>query len=369
MRVRGRPGPMARAQGQSGADRRGSIPIVDCDVHIPTDAEAVAERMSEPFRSKGLGGPASGYTSPVGVTRRDAIPDDDTTRFELTREQLLDPLGVEHAVITGGASLGLVAYENARHASAVASAYNDWVVEEWAEADERIHASIGIAPQAPEAAAEEIRRWADHPEMVQVVMGSGTRMPIGQHDYWPVFEAAVEADLPVAMHIGPKGDAGIGHPNNPGGQSSTYGEAHIAQSFNPYGQLASLVCEGVFESFPDLRFVAIEGEFGWVPDLAARLDRNWRALREEAPWLERPPSEYLRGNVRFTTQPIPEPPREAYLHDLLEEIHAEETLLFCTDYPHWDGDYRPRQVFPSLSDELERAILHGTAAELYGFET
>lgn len=343
------------------------FPIVDCDIHIPTDGEAVVERMPEPFRSKGLSGPGNGYSSPVGVVRGDTVADEDSTRFELTQKQVLDPMGIEYAIITGGAGSGLVAYENARHAAAIMRAYNDWVLEEWADRDHRIRASIGIVPQAPKESAAEIRRLGDHPDMVQAITGSGTRIPIGQPDYWPIFEAAEEKNLPIAMHIGPKGDVGIGHPNNPGGHSSTYGEAHIAQSINYYGQLTSLICEGVFEKFPDLRFVMIEGEFGWVPDLMWRLDRNWEALKDETPWLEQPPSEYVFENVRFTTQPIPEPPKTEHLLNLLEMMRAEETLLFCTDYPHWDGDYSPRQVFPPMSESMERAIFFETANELYGF--
>ncbi|MEF8851702.1 MAG: amidohydrolase family protein [Haloarculaceae archaeon] len=358
---------MSRAERSSQVEGGDSFPVVDCDIHIPTDGDAVAERMPEPFRSKGVWGPGSGYSSPIGVTRRDAVPEGEETRFDLLCGQVLDPLGIEHGIITGGVGSGLVAYENRRHAVAVMRAYNDWVLDEWTSRDDRLHASIGLVPHAPEESAAEIRRLGDHPDMVQAISGTGTRIPIGQPEYWPVFEAAEEADIPVAMHIGPKGDVGIGHPNTPAGQSSNYTEGHIAQSINCYGQVASLVLEGVFEEFPDLTFVCIEGEFGWVPDLLWRMDRNWEALREEAPWLSRPPSEYVLDNVRFTTQPIPEPPRNEYFHDLLEMIHAGETLMFCTDYPHWDGDYSPRQVFPGLDDDLERAVFFETANELYGF--
>lgn len=357
---------MSRAEQHARVDDADAFPIVDCDLHIPTDHEAVAERMPEPFRSKGLSGPGSGYSSPIGVTRRD-VASREESRLELTREQILDPLGIEHAIITGGAGSGLVSHENARHAVEIMRAYNDWVVDAWASRDDRIHASMGIVPHAPEESAAEIRRLADRPDIVQVITGTGTRVPFGQRDYWPIFEAAEEAGLPVAMHIGPKGDVGIGHPNNPAGQSSNYSEGHIAQSINCYGQVASLVLEGVFEEFPDLTFVMIEGEFGWVPDLMWRMDRNWEALAAETPWLEKPPSEYLLEHVRFTTQPIPEPPTNQYFLELLEMIHAEDTLMFCTDYPHWDGDYSPRSVFPTLPEEMERAIFFETANELYGF--
>jgi hypothetical protein len=42
----------------------------------------------------------------------------------------------------------------------------------------------------------------------------------------------------------------------------------------------SLVCEGVFERFPNLQFVGIEGGIGWLPHLMWRMDKNWKALRE-----------------------------------------------------------------------------------------
>lgn len=357
---------MASADARTGTDREAGMPIVDCDLHIPTDGAAIRDRMPEPFRSKGIGGAGDGYSSPIGVTRRDAASSD-LSAFERTRAQVLDPLGIERAIITGGPSSTLVAHPNARKAVAIMHAYNDWVLEEWTARDDRISASIAIVPHAPEESAAEIRRLADHPDMVQIITGTGTRIPFGQEDYWPIFEAAAEVGLPMAMHIGPKGATGISNPNNPAGISSNYSEGHIAQSINCYGQIASLVLEGVFESFPELTFVMIEGEFGWVPDLMWRMDRYWEAIGEQTPWLDRPPSEYLLDHVRFTTQPIPEPPRIEYFHALLEMVHAEETLMFCTDYPHWDGDYSPRQVFPSLDPALERAIFYETANAVYGF--
>lgn len=359
---------MATAIGETEPVDRESVPLIDCDIHIGTDTDAVRERLPEPFRSKGLSGPTAGYNSPIGVTRSDAYPDEDESQLDLVRENILDPLQIEHGIITGGIGQGLLAYENPRHAAAIATAYNEWVIEAWAEADDRIHTSVGIAPQRPGDAAKEIRTWGTHPDMVQIITGSGTRNPIGQEEYWPIFEAASEVGLPFAMHIGPKGNVGIGNPNNPAGTATTYGEGHIAQSINFYGQLASLVFEGVFESFPELTVVLIEGEFGWVPDLMRRMDRYWNQYPEEVPWLDQPPSSYVLDHVKFTTQPIPEPPKRAYLLDLLKTIRAAETLLFSTDYPHWDGDYTPREVFPRLPAEMERAIFHETAADLYGFE-
>jgi predicted TIM-barrel fold metal-dependent hydrolase len=52
------------------------------------------------------------------------------------------------------------------------------------------------------------------------------------------------------------------------------------------------------------------------------------------------------------------------LLELLAMIRAERTLMFSSDYPHWDNDSPPR-AFPRLPDELRERIFCRNAAELY----
>jgi hypothetical protein len=37
------------------------------------------------------------------------------------------------------------------------------------------------------------------------------------------------------------------------------------------------------------------------------MDKHWERMRKETPQVKRPPSEYVREHVWFTTQPIEEP--------------------------------------------------------------
>lgn len=47
-----------------------------------------------------------------------------------------------------------------------------------------------------------------------------------------------------------------------------------------------------------------------------------------------------------------------------EAIYADECLMFCSDFPHWDFD-SPLLTFPKLDDALWERIFYQNAADLY----
>ena len=343
-----------------------TLPVIDCDVHQTWPDNAVARRLPAAYRQGGWSLPGLDTGSPVGVMRADAAPDEGEAGSDpkLMISQHLDPFNIVKAILTGSGVLALGVHPNVHFANAYARAYNETLVETWLEADPRFYGSILIAPQDPPAAAEEIRRWAGHPRMCQVLMASGARMPFGQKFYWPIYEAASECGLPVATHPGTENRGfantfAAGHP-------STYLEWHTNLPQNYMGHLVSLLCEGVFEKFPKLSFVCVEGGLAWIPGVLWRLDKNWKALRSTVPWVRRPPSEYVWDHVRFTSQPIEEPEHPRHLEAILEIMHAERTLMFSSDYPHWDND-SPAHGLPKLNPALAARIYHQNAEELYGF--
>ncbi len=341
--------------------------IIDCDIHQTwRDRDEITKRLPVGFRQGGFALPGNHLSSPIGVLRSDARPEEGEpgSSPELMIRQHFEPFGIEIGILTGGGILGLGVHPNVHYAAALARAYNDALCETWLEADERFFGSIIVTPQDPEAAAEEIRRMAHHPKMVQVLMTSATRIPYGQKNYWPIYEAACEVGLPVAVHPGQE-DRGIAS-GFVAGPPSSYFEWHTNIPQNYMGQVVSLVLEGVFEKFPTLKFVCIEGGLAWIPHVMWRLDKNWKALRSTTPWLRRLPSEYLVDHVRFTTQPIEEPEDPKHLVQILEMIHAEKTVLFSSDYPHWDND-SPKHAFPKLPEPMAERIFHGNAEDLYDF--
>jgi predicted TIM-barrel fold metal-dependent hydrolase len=101
-----------------------------------------------------------------------------------------------------------------------------------------------------------------------------------------------------------------------------------------------------------------------VPPLCWRLDKVWKKLRSETPHLKRPPSEYIREHVWFTTQPIEEPEDRRHVVETIDWI-GWDRMLFSTDYPHWDFD-DPSRAFPvRITPEQRRAVYRTNALELY----
>jgi predicted TIM-barrel fold metal-dependent hydrolase len=133
-------------------------------------------------------------------------------------------------------------------------------------------------------------------------------------------------------------------------------------------QVISLICEGVFEQFPSLKIVLIEGGFAWAPPLAWRLDSAWSKLRIEVPHLRRLPSEYFAEHFWLTTQPMEEPHRPTQFLELLEQAPwLHDRLMFSTDYPHWDFD-APDQALAKvqLPAGFAEKLMAENARALYG---
>lgn len=343
--------------------------LIDTDIHSTIDAKRVAEFLPEPWRTRyrsGNRGPGHpGYWNPNGVMRSDAkLPDG--TRIESRPDTLgshfFDLYGLEYGVLNAGSQhIGLTPEPD--YAAAVVAAENDVLAADWLPADPRFRASLTVSPADPELAAREIHRMGDNPGFVQVLMASAARMPYGQRYFHPIYAAAAEHDLPVAIHPGSEG-VGISYAPSAAGYPTSYLEWHTGLIGSYIAHLISLVTEGVFVKFPTLKFVLIEGSVCWLPPLLWRLDKNWKALRMTTPWLVRPPSEIVFDHIRLTTQPLEEPDQAEHLQQMLNMFPAERMLMFSSDFPHWDGD-TPDFTGNRLPRELRPRVMSETARELY----
>ncbi|MBP1156230.1 MULTISPECIES: amidohydrolase family protein [unclassified Paenibacillus] len=343
--------------------------IIDCDFHQTLqsfdDLKPYLPRVWWPRLSAPEATLPITIFKPIPLSRRDATPGNGLPAGsdpEYAKADALDRYNISKAILTGSL-LTVSAHNNPDYAAAVASAFNDYTLDTWIPADDRFLASILVATQDPLLAAKEIDRLGSHPKVVQVIMAVSSREPYGQRRFYPIYEAAVRNNLVVAFHGGGEGD-GINPPISAVGYPTTNFERHNILAIHHMSQINSIVCEGVFETFPSLKIAFIEGGLAWVPHLMWRMDKNFRAMRNEVPWLRKKPSEYIIEHCRFTTQPIEEPSNQELIQ-MLSMMRAEKTVMFATDYPHWDND-TPTFVLHKLPEDMRRRVAYENAAELYG---
>jgi uncharacterized protein len=352
--------------------------LIDCDIHhAHRSREDWVNYLREPYRSEvarmGLRPMQPGYRYEDGGGRWDLKPESGLpagTDVDFTRRELLDRYDVRYGILT--AYTGPVAgMPDPEYVYAICQAMNDFTADVWLSADPRFRMGIHVpATQDPHLAAREVERWADHPGVCCVcICASAERIPFGQRYYWPLYEAAARHGLPLHFHPSTTScTAMMG--TTPAGMGNTYLEVHTCLPQFYMAHLVSFMFEGVFERIPGLRIALVEGGFGWLPHLLWRMDKEYKALRQQSPLLKRLPSEYIRDHVRLATQPIEEPKKAGHLVRLIEMIHetvdSDEVLMYASDFPHYDFD-EPAVIPKALGETTLRKILHDNAAAFFRF--
>lgn len=327
------------------------VPYLKEDFYIETIRDR-GWRMERPFP----------FVQPTlgGLDRADAKPQGGGpggSDRELLTQHVFEEGGASYAVLNG------LFYPTTMQAwpdfaVALASAYNDWLIDNWLSKDQRLLGSVQVAAQAPESAAREIERVGSHPQFVQVMLPL-CQFRYGDSRFTPIFAAAERQGLPVAFH-------NCMHTPTTHGYFNYFIEWHTAICQSWMSQIISLISNGVFDRHPSLMTIMPEAGFTWVPHLMSRFDQQWRQLVREVPWVKQAPSSYIRERVRFTTHPMEEMPVER-CHQVIEWMGSDKLLLYSSDYPHWDYD-PAEETIKCLPEDLRRKILVENAAEFYGLE-
>jgi predicted TIM-barrel fold metal-dependent hydrolase len=284
--------------------------------------------------------------------------DDPDQKRELMRE-----FDIDYTVLTPGKILNLASVNHDQTAVALADAYNNWVVDTFLDAGEDgFNATLLVPHQAPDKAAEAIDRHADKDGIVGVQLpGSGLVPPAGHRQYEPIYEAAQDHGLPVVTHSGNSGAWGAFPVQRY--WSETFLEDHaFTFPVESMWHLNSLVCRGVPERYPDLEFVFQEGGVEWVPWLMWRLDDHYLQNSQDVPILTRLPSEYIKDNFYFTTQPLGHTDNQQHLGWALDMAGGDDTVLFATDHPHPDFD-PPSELFEPLKTHFDDDEIRGMMGE------
>ncbi len=275
-------------------------------------------------------------------------------RDPVARLQEQDQDGIAGEVMYPSINMLTFSIDDREVVQAVFQRHNDWIRDYCSHAPERL---IGVAclplPDV-DAAISELRRVAKMGiRGVAIPCTAPAEKPYSDPAYEPFWTAAEEAGLPVTMHIfcGSTWDMGLpAHWGNAGTSIVGYAMAHGAIA----STLAQLVCGGVCERHPELRFVAAEWETGWFAHFLQRLDHAaYRARHEASPDLKMRPSEYFHRQCYVTFE-------DDEVGVRTRDIIGVDNLLWGNDYPHHDSIWpRSMNVLSEImtgvpADEVER---------------
>jgi uncharacterized protein len=347
--------------------------MIDCDVHCaPASWQALDPHLAPEWRkyveagrivlTGRSGGPSHAYplAAPTSVTAsaREAPNGQPPATYEALKQQLLDRSDASHVILNC-----LTMFDAARnpyYQAGLAAALNNWLREEWLDKDERLRAGLVVPWIDPDSAVAEIERAGDDPRFVHVVLPIRAPAHWGQKIYHRMYAAAIERGLAIALHAWglPEQAATVS------GSTTTYVEDYLSNATIVQQHIASLVAEGVFARFPDVRVVLLECGFAWLPSLEWRLDKYWKTFWPEIPWVKETPSDYVQRSVRVTTTPADlgdATPR--HVSELVDMIGANR-LMFASDYPHDHGPSGQR-LLDILDAEAKEAVVGGNAAAFY----
>lgn len=274
----------------------------------------------------------------------------------------LERHGLTRAILNPGAASSVSGYASPVVGSEMARAVNDWTIDKWLDANDRLLGSIVVSPRDPARAAAEIRRAGADERMAQVLLAYPQQL-LGSRMLYPIYEAACELGLPVNLQAG-----GAYSGSNAGltmvGDSASSFEALVSWEFAAQPHLSSMVVQGAFNRFPELRLVLSGFGVAWLPSLLWRLDHEYRVARAQpVPALAALPSELVRKHVRFTTSPLELPASIEQLVRLLSLVDGEQMLLYGSGALGADD---PQALLAALDGTGRERVARQNAIAWYG---
>ena len=269
------------------------------------------------------------------------------------RIEAMDASGVQVQLLSSWIDLSAYALEPAAGAR-YTTMFNEALAETAAQHPDRFRALCNVPLQAPQAAADELRKAVTSMGMVGAEIATSVDgQDLDDPELEPFWAAAEELQCPILIHpyasLAGRGVSRYFLGNLVGNPA----ESTIA--------VAHLIFGGVFERHPDLKIVLVHGG-GFAPYQAGRWDRAYRAeVRGAAVNLTRPPTEWLRRLYYDTVLHSAES-----LRFLLDFAGAQQVVL-GSDYPFEMGEPDPVTMvdsIPGLTAEERDLIVRGNLERL-----
>ena len=328
------------------------------------------------FQSERVGAPPYGLNGDQGLryqsvggriphqdAQREIITETDVHRDVVLTRRAMDSIGVDNMVVFPTPMLFLGMHPQPEMEVWLGRAYNKWLAERILDGDDRIKTLIYLPFNTPKEAERAVEEFGDHKGVIGFCVTSTRNKPVHHNDYMRLYSMIQERGKPLAFHAGYHWqDPSLATVNRFLGMHS------LGFVWCNMVHMTNWILNGLPERFPKLNTIWIESGLAWVPFLMQRLDDQYLMRQSEAPMLKRMPSDYMRTNCFYTTQPM-ETTHPKALQNTLEMINAETQLLFASDWPHFDFDL-PQMIYdlPYLSEQAKRNILGLNAARIFGLD-
>lgn len=245
--------------------------------------------------------------------------------------------------------------------------HNDWVFDYCTPAPERL-IGVGCLPIPDvEASVKEVRRAATKGVRgFAIPSHAPISQPYSDPIYDPLWAEMQDMDLPITMHIftGASFDCGLpDHWGAPGATIKGYTMAHTTVA----NSVMDLICGGVVERFPRLKFVLAEFETGWVSHFKQRFDHAiYRTPWHAVDYLTMKPSEYFDRNFWVTFE-------DDQAGILTRELIGVDNLLWGNDYPHHDAIWPNSipildRIMAGVPDAERERMVWGNVIDLYNID-
>ncbi len=246
-------------------------------------------------------------------------------------------------------------------------AYNRWIAEFCFDSGGRLVPIAHVSLSDPAAAAKELERAVrDGCRGAFVMPYTWSRLPHGHPDHDPLFAAAQDLGVPLAIHPGfePPAIASVRFTLQRKLRllaSATAGDG-VRHAFTTFFDF------GVFDRFPGLRVVVLESGAGWIGYWLDRMDAVYESpqgmlVRELLP---EPPSAYFRRQCWISGDPD-----ETSLAAVMSVVGADR-FFWASDFPHPDHapEYVPEveRIAAQLPESARAGFLGRNVLRAYGIE-
>ena len=362
---------------------KGQFQVIDTVRHVIEPPDLWEKRLAEPHRSRAgvrvdgsrvamvvNGRPVSrnagGFLS--NSTYRDiysnAVAADFSAESHLAD---MDAEGVDVGLLLPTAGMYAIwsNHIDAELASAMASAYNDYLAD-YCSADGSRLKGIALLPlQSVEASVDELRRCVGELGFVAGFLRSNPVVHRDLHNraYDPLYAAALELGVPLVVSSATGSvlpELGADRYAN-----DRFSHEAVSNTYEMWVAMLSLFGQNVLERFPGLHVGFLGAGASWLPFWVERLEEHWGEIPFGLDCPNVLPPDYVIKRQAFVAME----PWETGTADVLHEV-GDQAVVWGSQYPWPALPSFPNELDAfvadgSLSEEQKRAVLWDNAAGVF----